>query len=62
MRVFYFFGFDPLNEEGKVVGNLLTIKNTVDHVTAEQTHFYFVTSVRIDSIVLMNRLEDIGSG
>jgi hypothetical protein len=61
VRVFYLLPLDPFNEERKMIRNLLTIENTVYHVTTKQTHFYLVTSVRINSSVLMDRFENVGS-
>jgi len=54
MRIFYFFCFDPFNEKGKMISDLFPIKNSVYHVTTKETHFDFVSSMRINTSVLVN--------
>jgi hypothetical protein len=61
VRVVNVFAFQPRNEVREVVGDFLTIEDAVDHVTAEQSHFYFVAKMRIDPFVLVNALKDVGS-
>lgn len=54
MRIVYLFCLQPLDEERKMVGNLLPVENTVYHVATEKSHFYFVSCVWVDLSVLMN--------
>lgn len=61
MRVSDLSGLLPLDEKGEVVSDLLPVEDTVDHMTAEQTQFNFVASVRVDLLVLVDSLEDVGS-
>lgn len=49
----------PLLEIGEILPNLPASKYAIDHVAAEKSHFYFVTSVCIDFLVLMDSLEDM---
>lgn len=62
MGVVYLLSLEPLDEEGKVIIDLLPVKNTVDHVAAEKTHFDLVASVGVDFCVFMDWFEDVGSG
>jgi hypothetical protein len=48
VRVFDLLGFDPFDEEGEVVRNLLTVEDSIHHVAAEETHLDLVTRVRVD--------------
>lgn len=61
MRISDLSGLLPLDEKGEVVSHLLPVEDTVDHMAAEQTQFNFVTSVRMDLLVLMDSLENVGS-
>ena len=54
MGVVYLLSLEPLDEEGKVIIDLLPVKNTVDHVAAEKTHFDLVASVGVDFCVFMD--------
>ena len=60
MRIFYLLCLKPLDEEREMIRNLFTIKDPIDHVAAEQSHLYLISCMRINLIVLMDRLEDIG--
>lgn len=62
MRVVDLLGLEPLDEEGKVIVNLLPVEDTVDHVAAEEPHFDLVAGVRVDLCVLMDRFKDVGGG
>lgn len=60
MWVFYTLLTQPVYEVGEVVRDLLPDENPVDHVAAEQTHFYFVTHVQVDLLVFVDGFEDVG--
>lgn len=59
VRVFVFFSFQPLYEEREVLRNLLSVEYPVYHVAAEESHFYFVSRMGIDSLVLVDRFENV---
>lgn len=59
MRVLYLLSLQPLDEKREVVRNLLSVEDSVYHVTTKQTHLYLVTSVRVDLTVLVNRLKNV---
>ena len=59
MRVVYLLSLQPLHIKGEMVRNLLPVEDTIDHVTTKQPHLYLVTSVRVDLVVLMDRLENV---
>jgi hypothetical protein len=62
MRILYLFCLQPLNEKRKMIRNLLSVEYPVYHMTTKQSHFNFVTSMRVYLSVLVNRLENIGGG
>lgn len=45
----------------EVVGDFLADEDSVDHMAAEHPHFYLVFQVQVDSFVLVDALEDVGS-
>lgn len=62
MGVFDLLGLQPFDEKREVIRNFFSVKNSIDHMTAEKSHLYFVSSMWIDFVVLMDGLEDVGSG
>ena len=52
----------PLAVTLEVVRNLLAVEDAVDHVATEETQLDLVARVGVDLLVLVDRLEDVGSG
>ena len=57
MRVVNLLCLQPFHVKRKMIRYLLPVEYSVYHVTAKQTHLYLVTCMRVDLIVLVNRLE-----
>lgn len=62
MGIVDFLGLEPLDEEGEVIVDLLSVEDPVYHVTAEQTHLDLVAGMRVNLCVLVDGLEDVGCG
>lgn len=62
MRVFDLLALEPLEEEGKMISNFLTVEDAVYHMAAEKSHLDLIASVRVDLTVLVDGLEDVGRG
>lgn len=54
MGILDLLGLQPLDEERKVIWNLLPVEDTVDHVAAEQPHLDLVAGVRVDLCILVD--------
>lgn len=61
MSIIYFLFFQPVYERWKMLLNLFSIEYSVNHVAAEEPHFYFVPCMTIDFFVLMYLLKNVGS-
>ena len=51
----------PVHKRREVVFDLLSVKNTVNHVTTEKSHFNLISRVRVYFFVFMNYLENVRS-
>ena len=45
-----------------MVRNFFSVENSIDHVTAEEPHFYLIPSMRVYFVVLVDRFKDVGGG
>lgn len=59
MRVLYAFYLQPFNKKWKIISNLLSIEYSVYHMTAKKSHFYLVSYMRINILVLVDVFEYI---
>jgi hypothetical protein len=41
--------------------NFFSVENSIDHMTTEKSHFYFISSMWVNFIIFMYRFEDITS-
>ena len=54
-----FFLLQPLHKERKMFQNFLSAKDSIDHVTTEQSHLDLVSQMWIYFLVFVNCLENI---
>ena len=52
----------PVDEVWEIVRDFLADEDTVDHMAAEQAHLDLIAQVQLDFLILVNTLENIGSG
>jgi len=57
VRVVNLTGLQPLDIKREVIGNFLPVEDPVDHVATKKPHLYLIPRVRVDLVVLVNRLE-----
>lgn len=62
MRVLDLPWGQPLAVSLEVIWYFLAVEDAVDHVAAEEAEFDLVAGVGMDLLVLVDRLEDVGSG
>ena len=62
VRVFYLFCLQPLDKKWEVLRNFFPNKDSIDHMAAKESHLDFVSSMRVNSSVLVDRFENIGRG
>jgi len=60
VRVFYLFSLQPLDKKWEVLRNFFPNEDSIDHMTAKESHLDFVSSMRVNSSVLVDRFENIG--
>jgi len=59
--VIYLFCFQPFNEKWEMIRNFFPVENSIDHMTTEQPHLNFVSCVRVNFTIFMDRFEDVRS-
>lgn len=52
----------PLAVSLEVIRNFLAVEDAVDHVAAEEAQLDLVARVRVDLLVFVDGLEDVGGG
>ena len=62
MRVLDLFCFKPFYKKREVIRDLFPVEYSVDHVTAKEAHFDFVSCMRVYFGVLVYGFEDVGGG
>ena len=61
MRIIIFILFKPLYKIREMIKNLLSMENSINHMTTEEPHFDFISQMRIYLFIFMNTLKNIRS-
>lgn len=62
VRVLILLFLKPYNKERKMVLDLLSIENPINHMATKESHFDLVSCMAVDFLVLVDNLENVRSG
>ena len=61
MWIVNIFSFQPVHEIWEIFRNFISYEDSVYHMAAEQSHFYFVSQMGFNASILMNCFKDMRS-